>query len=166
VNETGSAENAALVRRFYEAFARGDATGMNACYAPDVVFSDPVFGELHGDRARAMWSMLCAGMREFTLTYEIDPTYSIVRAHAVALYRYGATGRMVRNEIRGTFACAGGAIVRHDDVFDLWKWSAQALGPAGKYLGWSPPVRGKIRTMAAQRLERYVAHAASAANRN
>jgi len=36
--------NAALIQRFYEAFQRSDAEAMAACYAPDVQFSDPVFG--------------------------------------------------------------------------------------------------------------------------
>ncbi len=157
MNDTGSADNAALVRRFYEAFARGDATGMNACYAPDVVFSDPVFGELHGDRARAMWMMLCGGMRDFSLTYEIlDASGDIVRGRAVANYLYSATGRHVRNEITGTFSCENGAIVRQDDVFDLWKWSSQALGPAGLLLGWTPFMKRKIHTMATGRLESFI----------
>jgi len=32
-----------LIERFYAAFARRDGAGMEACYAPDVRFSDPVF---------------------------------------------------------------------------------------------------------------------------
>lgn len=31
---------------------------MAACYAPDVRFSDPVFGELRGAQAGDMWRML------------------------------------------------------------------------------------------------------------
>ena len=40
---------AAVVNRFYEAFARGDAAGMAACYHPEATFEDPAFGPL--DRA-------------------------------------------------------------------------------------------------------------------
>jgi len=43
--------HAALVQRFYAAFDARDAEAMAACYHPDVVFSDPVFGELRGERA-------------------------------------------------------------------------------------------------------------------
>ncbi len=153
-------DNAVLVTRFYEAFAKGDAGGMNACYAPDIAFSDPVFGELQGDRVRAMWAMLCSGLRDFSLTYEIlETSESVVRGRAIATYLYSATGRTVRNEITGTFAVAGDAIARHDDVFDLWKWSAQALGPTGRFLGWTPMVQKKIRTMALGRLEGYIKRA-------
>jgi ketosteroid isomerase-like protein len=148
----------AVVRRFYDAFAQGDAAAMNACYASDVTFSDPVFGELHGDRARAMWTMLCSGLRDFSLTYEIlEASGETVRGRAVANYLYSATGRHVRNEITGTFACANGVIVRQDDVFDLWKWSSQALGPAGLLLGWTPFMKQKIHTMATGRLESFTA---------
>ena len=50
--------NAALIQRFYEAFQRSDAEAMAACYAPDVEFSDPVFGVLRGREAGDMWRML------------------------------------------------------------------------------------------------------------
>jgi len=149
--------NEALIRRFYDCFARGDAAGMNACYAPDIVFTDPVFGELRGDRARAMWTMLCKAMRDFSLTYEIlsiRPTNASARC--VASYVYSATGRNVRNEITTDFTFGDAAIVRQDDYFDLWKWSAQALGLSGIFLGWSPFVAGKIRSTAAERLERFI----------
>ncbi len=146
-----------MVRRFYDAFAEGNAAGMIACYAPDIEFSDPVFGELRGDLARAMWTMLCGGLRDFSLTYDIlESTGDAVRGRAVATYVYSATGRNVRNEITGTFVVRDGTIVRQDDVFDLWKWSGQALGPAGMLLGWTPFMKQKIRTMATQRLERFI----------
>ena len=154
---TTSDDNAALVMRFYEAFSRGDAAGMNACYAPHIVFSDPAFGELQGDRARAMWTMLCANMRDFSLTYEIrEANDTTVRGHAVATYVYGATGNSVRNEIDGTFTIASGAIVRQDDRFDIWKWSAQALGPVGRFAGWTPMVKKKIRATALGRLDGFI----------
>ena len=48
----------ALIERFYGAFAQGDGEAMAACYAPGVRFSDPVFPDLRGPRAGAMWRML------------------------------------------------------------------------------------------------------------
>ena len=41
---------------------------MASCYAADVVFTDPAFGELHGERARDMWRMLCRAGRTFEVT--------------------------------------------------------------------------------------------------
>ncbi len=152
-----SDDNRALVERFYAAFAKGDAAGMNACYAPDVVFSDPAFGELRGDRARAMWTMLCGNMRDFSLTYEIaDASDTTVHGNAVATYLYSATGNTVRNVMHGTFTIRDGAIVRQEDAFDIWKWSAQALGAIGKFAGWTPMVKNKIRSTALARLESFI----------
>ena len=51
--------NAELIARFYTAFGHRDAAGMAACYHPEVQFSDEVFPDLRGDRATAMWRMLC-----------------------------------------------------------------------------------------------------------
>jgi ketosteroid isomerase-like protein len=153
-----ASENQALLHRFYDSFARGDAAGMNACYTPDIAFSDPMFGPLRGDRARAMWSMLCGGLVDFGLTYEVvDADDATGRVHWIATYTYSATKRPVRNEVDGTFAFADGLIARHDDRFDLWKWAAQALGPSGALLGWTPFVQAKIAKTAAARLEAYLA---------
>ena len=58
-------EGARALRAFYEGFSHGDAVAMNACYAADVSFEDPVFGMLEGDRARAMWTMLCGDFVNF-----------------------------------------------------------------------------------------------------
>jgi hypothetical protein len=65
----------------------------------------------------------------------------------------------VRNEVDATFVFADGLIAKHDDRFDLWKWSSQALGPSGTLLGWTPFVRAKIAKMAAGRLDAYLARA-------
>jgi hypothetical protein len=45
-----------------------------------------------------------------------------------------------------------GKIVRQNDTFSLWRWSAQALGTKGVLLGWSPLVRNRIRAQAAAAL--------------
>ena len=53
----------ALITQFYEAFQRLDAEAMAACYTDDVLFSDPVFGELRGRNVGDMWRMLTASRR-------------------------------------------------------------------------------------------------------
>ena len=143
----------ATVRAFYDAFGRGDATAMNACYATDIVFTDPVFATIEGDRPRAMWTMLCAALRDFSLTYEIASVAGDVAVvDWIASYTYTATGRPIRNIVRSTLTVHDGRIVRQTDRFDLWRWSAQALGPVGTLLGWSPQIRQRIRATAAARL--------------
>lgn len=145
--------NAELVTRFYTAFQRKDGAAMTACYAPAVVFSDPVFPRLEGPHAGAMWRMLCERGADLEVTFR-DVTADDARgsAHWDARYTFSQTGRKVLNRIDATFEFAGGAIVRHIDSFDLYRWSRQALGPVGLLLGWSPLVRNKVRRSAAASL--------------
>ena len=146
--------NAATITAFYEAFSRRDAEAMVRCYAPDAHFSDPVFPDLHGNEVFAMWRMLAARAKDFSLTFrDVSADESSGRAHWEARYLFSQTGRQVHNVIDATFTFAGGRIVRHVDRFDLWKWSGQALGLSGKLLGWTPLVQGKIRAQARKGLD-------------
>src|SRR5512138_893326 len=61
--------NAHLIERFYTAFQKRDGDGMAACYAPDVKFTDEVFVGLEGERAKAMWKMLCARAKDLTVEF-------------------------------------------------------------------------------------------------
>lgn len=149
--------NEQLIRDFYAAFARKDGAAMGACYAPAVRFSDPVFGALAGDQARAMWAMLtgrskdldvrltraAAGDRDGTAAWEAFYTFS--------------TGRKVHNVIEARFVFTGGRIVEHHDRFDLYKWTRMALGLPGIVLGWSPIIQGRVRAEAAVGLTKFMA---------
>lgn len=151
-------DNAAVIENFYSAFQRRDPDAMAACYADDVEFTDEVFPQLRGDKARAMWRMLIARGGE-----DLKIHFSDVRAEGergsakwVATYTFGLTGRPVRNEISAEFEFRDGRIVRHRDRFDFWRWSRMALGPLGLALGWTPLVRGKVRAQASGLLEKFV----------
>jgi ketosteroid isomerase-like protein len=148
--------NTELIERFYTAFQRRDAETMAACYADDVVFSDPVFGELHGDEARDMWRMLVARAQDFSLTFDsVVADDRIGHAQWVARYLFSQTGRAVVNRIDARFAFRDGRIVEHRDSFDLWLWMRQALGVKGTLLGWSPLVQRAIRAQARKGLALY-----------
>jgi ketosteroid isomerase-like protein len=150
--------NAALIQRFYAAFDARDAEAMAACYHQDVVFSDPVFGELRGERARDMWRMLCGRAMDLTVVAsDVRADDAEGSARWVATYSFGKAGRPVRNVIDARFAFRDGLIVRHADSFPLWKWSRMALGPAGVLLGWTPMVQGRIRGDARKGLDAFVA---------
>ena len=153
--------NAELLTRFYAAFARRDAESMAACYAPDVVFSDPVFPKLEGAQAGNMWRMLCAAGKDLRIEASgIEADDTSARAHWDAWYTFSGTGRAVHNIIDARFEFANGLIRRHTDTFDLWRWSRLALGPSGLFLGWSPLVQNTIRDRARRGLEKWTADAA------
>ena len=61
--------SAKLIESFYEAFSRRDPEGMVASYADDVRFSDPVFTDLRGERAKNMWRMLCERGKDLEVTF-------------------------------------------------------------------------------------------------
>ncbi len=48
-----------IIEKFYTALNNSDGPTMVSCYHDDVVFKDPAFGILKGERAKAMWLMLC-----------------------------------------------------------------------------------------------------------
>jgi ketosteroid isomerase-like protein len=150
--------HAELIHTFYARFQKRDADGMVACYAPDVQFSDPVFRDLRGARAGAMWKMLCERGKDLELEVSgVEANDQVGRADWQAWYTFSGTGRSVHNRIVARFEFAGGKIRRHQDSFNLWKWSAQALGPKGSLLGWAPPVQGAIRRQAEKTLTDYIA---------
>jgi ketosteroid isomerase-like protein len=148
--------NARLIETFYTSFQKRDAEGMVACYHPDVRFSDPVFHELQGARACAMWRMLCKRASDLQIEFrDVQADDRTGSAHWEARYLFSATGRKVHNVIDAKFEFRDGKIVRHADTFDLWRWAGMALGPKGKLLGWLPPIQRAIHQKAVRGLDEF-----------
>jgi hypothetical protein len=149
--------HATLIDRFYSAFGHRDAEAMVACYEPNVVFSDPVFGELVGERACQMWRMLCARGKDLRISHhDVIVEGNTGSARWEATYTFSATGRPVHNLVQARFGfSSGGKIIRHVDSFNLHRWARQALGLKGLLLGWAPPVQHKIRKQARAGLDAF-----------
>lgn len=142
--------NEALITRFYQAFQKRDAAGMAACYHADIHFSDPVFPELRGPQAGAMWHMLCSRAQDLRVEFnQVSADDARGRAHWEAWYPFSATGRRVHNVIEARFEFRDGLIVRHEDQFDFHRWASQALGITGRLLGGTAFLQNKIRAKAA-----------------
>jgi ketosteroid isomerase-like protein len=145
-----------LVREFYARFAARDAEGMARCYHPDIAFSDPVFPMLKGAEAGDMWRMLLSRATDLAVTLdEAAADGDGGTARWTARYTFSRTGRPVVNNVSAMFAFADGLIVRHYDSFSFWRWASQALGPAGKLLGWFAPLKWKVRKQAADGLAQF-----------
>ena len=144
----------ATIQRFYAAFAACDGPGMAACYAPGARFSDPVFGDLHGEAVGDMWTMLTStatDLRVELLEHEAHGDRGTARWKAH--YTFSRTGRPVVNDVRAAFAFDDqDRIAEHDDRFGFHAWARQALGPAGLVLGWTPMLRSKVQGQAAASL--------------
>ncbi len=151
-----SVAHEALIRRFYDAFARRDAEAMSACYHTDARFSDPAFPSLKGAEIGDMWRMLCSRAQQFSLEYSnVSASGDRGSAHWEPRYLFSKTGRVVHNIIDAQFRFADGLIIEHTDMFDFWRWSRQALGPPGWLLGWSGFMRNKVQAEAAKGLRAF-----------
>lgn len=154
--------NTELIHRFYTAFGERDHEAMAACYRDDAEFSDPVFQNLKGAEVGAMWRMLCLRGKDLAITFDgVEADDSEGRANWQAVYSFGATGRKVHNRIAASFVFEEGAIRRHKDVFDLYRWTRMALGPPGILLGWSGLIQNKVRRQAMGSLEKFMAKEAA-----
>src|SRR4051794_26745552 len=99
-----SGENLRLIEQFYGALGEHDGAAMAACYGSQVRFSDPVFPDLRGERAGAMWRMLTASstdLRVDLLEHEADASSG--SAHWRAIYTFSRSARPVVNDIHARF---------------------------------------------------------------
>lgn len=150
-------QNETLIRQFYQAFQRGDAQAMAACYHPDIEFEDPAFGRLKGSEVGAMWAMLIDRSKgQLQIEYsDVQADGQKGQAHWEARYVFSQTGRQVHNRINAQFRFKEGKIISHRDHFSFWKWATMALGLPGLLLGWTPFLKNKVRTQARKALSRF-----------
>ena len=150
--------NSNLITSFYEAFQRRDHAGMIACYHPSIHFTDPVFTDLRGNEAKAMWHMLCERGTDLDVTFrDVKADDEEGRAHWEARYTFSKGSRPVHNVVDASFVFQDGLIFRHTDAFDLWRWTRMAIGPAGTLLGWSGPFQNNVRATAMAGLKKFMA---------
>jgi hypothetical protein len=142
-------KNEQLIQDFYTAFQARDGNRMASFYHEEALFSDPVFGSLHGRQIGMMWKMLCLRGKDLAITFDHvranDHTGSV---HWEARYTFSSTGRKVHNVIDASFLFMEGQILEHHDRFNLWHWSSMALGSTGLLLGWTPLVQNRVRKQA------------------
>ncbi len=150
-------KNEQLINDFYSAFQNLDWQTMQLSYATNIHFSDPVFSDLKGEDAVAMWHMLCRRATNFELTFSdvfADERHGSARWEAT--YTFSQTGRKVHNVIFAEFQFADGKIVRHSDHFNFWRWSQMALGLPGVLLGWSGYLKRKVQQQALGGLKLFI----------
>lgn len=149
--------NAELITRFYTAFQERNGEAMVACYHPEVEFSDPVFQNLQGARAKAMWLMLCSRAKDLSVEFsKVAANDNSGQAHWDAWYLFSATGRTVHNIIDAQFEFQDGLIRKHTDTFDFHRWAGQALGLSGRLLGGTDFMQNKIRKTANAGLDAFM----------
>lgn len=142
-----------VLRRLFTAFAAGDGEAMAACYAPDARFSDPVYPWLRGSEVGDMWRMLTGRAKGLDVVVEaLAADERSGSATWTASYEFGEDRRQVSNRVHSSFVLADGLVAEQRDDFDFHAWSAMALGPSGRLLGWTPWLRDRVRRTAAGQL--------------
>ncbi len=148
--------NQEKLERFYSAFNEKNADVMAGCYHSEAIFDDPVFQNLQGHEIGMMWKMLCLQSSSLEIVAEnIHADDESGRADWSAKYEYGKTRRKVHNKIHAEFKFEDGAIIKHTDHFDFWKWSRMALGPLGLLMGWNSIVKLNIQKQARSNLTKF-----------
>jgi len=147
-----------LITRFYTSFSNGNATQMIDCYHENIVFEDPAFGKLKGERAAKMWEMLLSkNDSQLEVSFKnIKTTETRASVDWIASYLFGPKKRKVINEVHANFVIEDGKIIQHIDDFDVWKWSKQALGTTGALLGWTPFIKTEIQKKANKSLDEFI----------
>ncbi len=148
-----------VIEQFYKAFDDLDAEKMVKCYHPEIVFNDPAFGQLSGERAKNMWRMLCHSQKgkDFTIKYsKIKSENNRGSAEWDAYYSFSQTGRKVHNNIIATFEFKDGLIIKHTDHFNLRTWAKQAMGFKGWALGGTTFFKAKLQTQTNRLLDKYI----------
>lgn len=150
--------NKKLITQFYYAFANGNVKSMQDCYADSVIFKDPVFGALKGDRAKKMWEMLLTRNKDIDIyvsdIYVGEDTGS---AKWKAIYLFGKRKRKVVNNVTASFEIKDAKIVKHLDDFNFYKWAKQAMGVKGFLFGWTAFFQKKVQKQVNLLLDDYIA---------
>lgn len=149
----------AIIEKFYGAFNELDADTMCACYHDDIVFEDPAFGVLKGDKAKAMWQMLCTsqkGKNFKIVASQIEGDTEKGSAHWEAFYNFSKTGRKVHNKIDAKFEFKDGLIINHKDEFNLHRWAKQAMGIKGFLFGGMGFFKTKLNQQTNYLLDKFI----------
>jgi len=147
-----------VIETFYKAFSNLDAETMASCYHDDIIFEDPAFGVLNGERAKNMWRMLCESQKnkDFQVKHSnIEASDQEGSASWEAFYTFSKTGRKVHNTIEARFEFKDGKIIKHTDTFNLHKWSKQALGLKGFFLGNTMYFKNKLKAQTNKLLDKF-----------
>ena len=152
------AGNEELIKKFYTALQQLNANAMNSCYSADIAFYDPMFELLRGDEVRAMWEMLCANAKDFSLVFDsiTDLEDGYYTCNWKASYTFSRTRRKVINNGKAHMKIENGFITEHSDAWSLHKWSEQAIGLPGKLLGWMGMFRRNLKNNARRSLLNYM----------
>ena len=139
-------QHKALIHTFYSSIVQRDYKTMSECYHDDAQFKNEVF-QLKGKHIFGMLHMLCEPGKDLNIEYDqAEVSCNTGSANWIAHHGLSITKRPVINEVTASFIVKGGLIINHQDDFDFWRWSTQALGISGLIFGWSAFLKKKVQS--------------------
>ncbi|AXT51904.1 nuclear transport factor 2 family protein [Aquimarina sp. BL5] len=145
-----------LVNTFYTALSDHDAEKMVSLYHDEIVFKDPIFGELKGQTAKKMWYWLLENGPDMRIKYSnVKGNDSTGSAYWEARYTFGLEKKPVINKVKANFEFENGKIIKHTDDFSLHRWAAQSMGWKGKIMGGTIYFKKKLQFKSRTMLKNY-----------
>lgn len=147
----------AVINRYFKAFSEKKPEDMLACYHVQAKFSDEVFLDLNHEGIQKMWTMLLRRGKDLIIESDSPEIKNgLITTKWTANYTFSQTGRMVTNKVTSKFKFKDGLIIEQEDTFDFHKWSKQAFGIMGYFMGGTSWFRDKVREKARKSIDRYV----------
>jgi ketosteroid isomerase-like protein len=142
VQSQASATPTQVAEQFYTAFGQADGAGMQALYAPDATFHDPLF-DLKGQSAvGGMWTGILKKGSDLHLSSKVlSAEGNTVKVAWTADYKL--LGRPIHNESITTMTMRDGKIASQRDDWSWSKWAKQAF-PLGPLVD-VPPIKWALR---------------------
>ncbi|GAA4279459.1 nuclear transport factor 2 family protein [Aquimarina mytili] len=145
-----------VIKAFYTALNNHDVDTMVSYYHDEIIFEDPIFGKLEGDKAKKMWYWLCENGKDLTVKFsDIKVNHDKGSAYWEARYTFGGRKRPVLNRVTSTFEFKDRKIIKHTDNYSLHRWSSQAMGWKGRVIGGSSYFRKKIQYRSNRLLDKF-----------
>jgi len=145
-----------VLNTFLRALAQRDVEAMIRCYTTTATYHSPIFPQVEGDTLTATWQWFCAKAPDLTMVVDEQAfEANTARVQWTATYTFPKTGRPVVQVTDSIFVFEGPQLCRHEDRFDLHRWSHMALGPLGRVLGGRRWLQRSLQRAAAERVARF-----------
>ena len=146
-----------IAESFYTHFKNKNFQGMQALYADQATFSDPVFQHLNAIETKMMWEMLCKQGKDLEISFgKVKETQTgTVQLEWIAYYTFGKKKRKIKNTIATEIRIKDGKIIQHKDQFDFEHWIEQALGIPRVLVKVFPFFKYQIRKQALKSLQNF-----------
>lgn len=151
-----------VIQSYFKHLQARNAASLWQCYASNIVYSDPVYGWMEGDKVKARWEYFCAHADALQLTWGavtvLDDEY--FTCEWTAQYTQRETGRTIKFPCKSFFRLKDYKIIEQSDAYRLSSLIAQTDGWKGFWFGWTGYMKRFVQKRALQALASFSSHGA------